>query len=126
MKPTNDKPVTGTVRWLRPLVIGGQLGRFAITVETTKGTVTTEYDVQAFLDGERVVGFGLAKDDDEVHTVDVSQWFGWTCDCADCQFRNRACKHIRGLRAALTHAGIAIPKPAPAPQASSPIEFDDP
>lgn len=116
------KPVSGKVRWLRPLIPGKQLGRISIT---NANGVATEYDVGAHLDGERIVGFGLAKDDDEVYAIDAGQWYGWTCDCGDCQFRNRECKHIKAVRAALAAAGIVIPTPA-RPAAPQCNDFDDP
>jgi hypothetical protein len=103
------KPVTGSVRWLRPLVLGKTLGRIAITNANHE---TTEYDIGAFTDRDGIVqGFGLAKDDDEVYAIDTTAGFGWVCDCADCQFRNRECKHIKAVRAALAHAGITVPAP---------------
>lgn len=103
------KPVTGSVRWLRPLIIGKQLGRISITNANNQ---TTEYDLGAFTDKDGVIqGFGLAKDDDEVYAIDNASGFGWVCDCADCQFRNRECKHIKAVRAALAHVGINVPAP---------------
>jgi hypothetical protein len=107
------KPVTGSVRWLRPLVIGKTLGRIAITNANNE---TTEYDIGAFTDNDGALqGFGLAKDDDEVYSIDTTAGFGWTCDCADCQFRSRECKHIKAVRAALAKAGITVPAPKPRP-----------
>lgn len=109
------KPVTGSVRWLRPLVIGKQSGRISITNANNQ---TTEYDLGAFTDKDGAIrGFGLAKNDDEVYAIDTTGGFGWVCDCADCQFRNRECKHIKAVHAALAHAGITIPahkRPQPA------------
>ena len=103
------KPVTGSVRWLHPLIIGKQLGRISITNANNQ---TTDYDLGAFTDKDGVIqGFGLAKDDDEVYAIDTANSFGWVCDCADCQFRNRECKHIKAVRAALAHAGITVPAP---------------
>ena len=103
------KPVTGSVRWLRPLVLGKTLGRIAITNASDE---TTEYDIGAFTDNDGALqGFVLAKDDDDVYSIDTTAGFGWVCDCADCQFRNRECKHIKAVRAALAHAGITVPDP---------------
>ena len=103
------KPVTGRVRWLRPLILGKTLGRIAITNANNE---TTEYDIGAFTSKDGALqGFGLAKNDDEVYSIDATSGFGWVCDCADCQFRNRECKHIKAVRAALAHAGIAVPAP---------------
>ena len=79
------KPVTGSVHWLRPLVLGKTLGRIAITNANHE---TTEYDLGAFTDKNGAIqGFGLAKDDDEVYAIDTTAGFGWVCDCADCQFK---------------------------------------
>ena len=101
------KPVTGKVRWLRPLVLGKTLGRIAITNANHE---TTEYDIGAFTEtGGAIQGFGLAKDDDEIYSIDTTAGFGWVCDCADYQFRNRECKHIKAIRAALAQAGITVP-----------------
>jgi hypothetical protein len=108
----NVKAVAGTVRWLRPLIVGQQLGRLAITNANGQ---TTEYDVTAHQDGERITGFGLAKDNGEMYSIDAGRWYGWTCDCGDFQFRNRECKHIKAVRSALAAAGITIPM-TPAPQ----------
>ena len=103
------KPVTGKVRWLRPLILGKTLGRIAITNANNE---TTEYDIGAFTDNDGTIqGFGLAKDDDEVYALDTTSGFGWVCDGADCQLRNRECKHIKAVRAALAHAGISVPTP---------------
>ena len=103
------KPVTGSVRWLRLLILGKTLGRIAITNANNE---TTEYDIGAFTDNDGAIqGFGLAKDDDEVYSIDTTTGFGWVCDCADCQFRDRECKHIKAVRAALAHAGITVPAP---------------
>ena len=103
------KPVAGKVRWLRPLILGKSLGRIAITNANNE---TTEYDLGAFTDKNGAIqGFGLAKDDDEVYSIDTTTGVGWVCACADCQFRNRECKHIKAVRAALAQAGIAVPAP---------------
>lgn len=109
------KPVGGSVRWLRPLIAGKTLGRIRITNAEGKGT---EYDLDAFTDAAgRIIGYGLAKDDDDIHAIDVVASTGWTCDCPDCQFRNRECKHIKALRAALAEAGLGadVPVTPPAP-----------
>jgi hypothetical protein len=119
---------TGSVRWIRRPSGPTASGRFAITVETTRGAVTTEYDVAALLDDAgTIIGFALAKDDVEVHALDFSQWYGPTCTCRDCEFRNRACKHIQAVRAALHSAGITIPAPKSEPRPAVPVavEFDD-
>ncbi len=106
---TNEtpKPVTGTVRWLRPLIHGKQLGRLAIGNANGK---VEEYDVGylAGADGQPT-GLGLAKDDDQVYAIEPTIGGGQRCSCNDCQYRNRECKHIRAARAALVRAGLALP-----------------
>lgn len=105
----NVKPVTGNVRWIRPLIPGKQLGRIAITNANGQGE---EYDLGFFLDNDGcIVGIGLAKDDDTVYAIDTAAGFGWECDCADCQFRHRECKHIKAVRVALTKSGQLPPSP---------------
>jgi hypothetical protein len=85
---------------------------------------TAEYDLGAFADNDGVVvGYGLAKDDDEIHSIDVTAGFGWVCDCGDCQYRNRECKHIRAVRAALAQSG-QLP-PAPQRQQPARMELED-
>ena len=80
--------------------------------DTNANNETTEYDIGAFTDNDGAIqGFGLAKDDDEVYAIDTTARFGWTCDCADCQFRNGECRHIKAVLAALAHAGITVPAP---------------
>lgn len=117
------KPVTGTVRWLRPLIVGKQLGRISIT---NANGLATEYDIDAFTNGDgEIQGFGLAKDNDEIYAVDVTLGYGWQCDCADAQFRNRECKHVRGLRVALASARVVIPAPQRQHVAPDIIELDD-
>ncbi len=97
-------PVRGSARWLRPLVNG--YGRVEIRSHTRRGPVTAEYDVQALEENNRVQGYALAKDDDEVYAVDVSWGPGqWSCDCADSTFRGRECNHARALYALLAKAG---------------------
>lgn len=119
----NLKPVSGTVRWLRPLIVGKQLGRISIT--NANGN-TTEYDLGAFLDNDGTIhGFGLAKDDDEVYAIDVTPGYGWQCDCPDAQFRGRECKHCKAVRAALKQVGIEVATPKRQQPAPQPVELDD-
>jgi hypothetical protein len=86
----------------------------------------TNYLVQRLTDPEgETVGYRMMKLTDfivdrQVYDIDISSGFGWICDCADCQFRNRECKHIRSLRAALTQNGITLP----APKRQQPTEED--
>jgi hypothetical protein len=124
----NVKAVSGSVKWIKRPSGPTHFGRFAITSNTQRGPVVNEYDVAAFTDDAgRITGFGLAKDSDEVYAVDFSQWYGPTCTCGDCEYRNWECKHIKAVRAAMHEAGITIPAPTkPAPVLSSEVEFDNP
>src|SRR5436309_2244366 len=106
--PPSVKPVTGTARWLRPLVLPRGTGRLSLTVRRATGRlVTTEYEVRCHLEGGRILGYRLTKDDGEFYDVDAS--FGpepehWDCDCKDFLARSHArgpCKHARGLYFAL-------------------------
>jgi len=106
-KPRQLKPVTGSARWIDKPSGPSLWGRLAITNANGQ---TTEYDVQAFLEGERIVGFGLAKDDDEIYSIALTQ-FGWECSCPDANWNNRDCKHARALRAALAAVGITLAMP---------------
>lgn len=119
-------PATGIVRWLKKLTLPIGFGRFEIEVETTKGTIVTQYDIQPTLDADNnVIGFGLAKDDDTVYQIGVSP-YGWNCDCKDAQFRNRECKHVRAIKAALKAIGLEVTPPKPEPRVALVTEFDDP
>ena len=90
------KPVAGNCRWVRRLTLPDGLGRIDIN--------GAGYDVEAVLDGGRVVGLRLVKDDDTAYHVDTSG-ADWTCDCPDAVYRDRQCKHSKSLRAALAAAG---------------------
>lgn len=48
----------------------------------------------------------LEKEDGTVYHVAIDK-FGPTCDCADCTFRQKACKHILSLQA----LGLLDPQP---------------
>ena len=128
--PTQRDPQaqTGSVRWIRRPSGPTASGRFAITVESSRGELTTDYDVATLLDDAgKIIGFALAKDDDEVHTLDFSPWYGPTCTCGDYQFRGRSCKHLGAVRAAMHEAGIDIPEPKPEGHPAVPVavDFDD-
>jgi len=114
-------PATGKVRWINRPTGPTLYGRFAVAAETKRGTVEAEYDIAAVTDKDgKVVGLGLAKDDDTIYHIDISQPWGWTCDCPDGNFNRTAgtCKHCRAARQALAVAGITLPeanKPQPIP-----------
>jgi hypothetical protein len=109
---------TGTLTLAQALDSGDAL----LTVHTD---CCTNYLVQRLTDPDgETVGFRMMKLTDYIadymiYDIDIASAFGWICDCPDCQFRNRECKHIRSLRAALTQNGITIstPKPATKPEA---------
>ncbi len=98
------KPVVGKVRWIDKPQGATLFGRLAITNSNGQ---TTEYDFQAFKEGERIVGLGLAKDDDEIYSIAITR-YGWECSCPDSGYRNRECKHVRAVRAALVNIGIEV------------------
>jgi hypothetical protein len=91
----------------------------------------SSYTVQRLADKEgRTLGFRLTRlaeyiIDRKVYDIDITQAWGWTCDCPDAMFQGRACKHSRSLRACLKAADIEVssPKPAPVPTVCT---FDDP
>lgn len=89
---------------------------------------SSSYTVQRLHDNGITLGFRLMKlthyiIDRKVYDIDVTQPHGWQCDCPDAQYRNRECKHIRALRAALAAKGITVA--APVQPASKPIELED-
>jgi hypothetical protein len=62
--------------------------------------------------GGQLVGFQLEKEGSgEIHAIDTTPVWGWTCDCPDAYWRDKyaasaeaaRCKHVVGLRAALEH-----------------------
>jgi hypothetical protein len=104
-KPRQMKPVSGTTRWIEKPSGPHLWGRIAITNANGE---TREYDFRAFLEGGKVVGFGLAKDDDEIYSIGITR-YGWECDCPDANWNNRECKHAKAVRAALSRLGIDVP-----------------
>lgn len=102
----NVKPVTGSCRWVKPLLLPFGLGRLAITSETKRGPVTNEYDIGCHLgERNRILGYRLVKDDDEGYDLDASGEH-WTCTCADFLYTRenrdpKGCKHIAGTQAAV-------------------------
>lgn len=110
MKSTKNaeqvKPVTGSVRWVKKMVLPHGLGRLAITSITSRGPVVAEYDVGAHLDHQgKVTGYRLVKDDDEAYDLpaDLS-----SCTCADATYRERECKHLLALKAALPKCSVLV------------------
>ena len=75
----SGSPVKGSARWVKKLA--NDFGRLAITSDTRRGPVVTEYDVQLNRDARgQLLGYALADDDDTVFelSADLS-----TCDCCD-------------------------------------------
>lgn len=103
------KPVTGVCRW----VLGNETARRQIDLdlpaalfiardggERTMYYVTRIYDQNDHLP----CGWRLEKEDgSDVHLIAGD--FG-SCTCRDSVYRNRECKHIKALRAALGRLGV--------------------
>jgi hypothetical protein len=114
------RPVSGSCRWLRPLVLDYHPGLLLITSHTTRGPVQSTYEVTAHAEDGLVVGYRLAKvgGDGAVHDVDtVSRPGDWSCDCRDYESRadareaaglERGCKHVRALKSALPKCPILV------------------
>jgi hypothetical protein len=112
-KPRQVKPVSGSVRWLKRLVLPLGIGRLEIV---NANGVAEQYDVGAHLDtDDRVVGFRMVKDDDEGYDL-FTDSARWTCSCPHFEFHGhqdrKGCKHAAGLRAALQAIGQLPPAPA--------------
>ncbi len=105
MTTTTLTPATGTCRWLRRPDASGR-GRVCINdveyvilvAETGVQLTHTVPNVQAG------TGYSLPAD-------------LTSCDCPDCTFRDRMCKHARAIRALLA---VPAPKPVPPPPAPKP------
>jgi hypothetical protein len=108
-------PAAGRVRWISKPTKECFWGRLAIAVTTKRGVIETEYDLAAVTDKDgKIIGLGLAKDDDEIYSIDISQPYGWECSCASSIFETRpasACKHCVACRSALSAIGIVLPVP---------------
>ena len=104
------KPIRGTARWITSTpalalaheMVAGLLIRRADEPAASPGTA---YMVRVYRDGGAVSGYRLEKLDgsDEAHDIDA----GFTsCTCRDHTYRQRECKHLLGLRAALKSLGL--------------------
>jgi hypothetical protein len=89
------KPVSGNCRWVVPIGPVSHTGVLEINLAVY--TVTVLY-----LYGERT-GYRLEKLDGAVYDIDATG-AQWICDCPDATYRQRACKHVAALRAALAAA----------------------
>jgi hypothetical protein len=124
-------PATGKVRWISKPTTECFYGRIAVAVETKRGTIETEYDLAAVTDKHgKIIGLGLAKDDDTIYHIDISQPWGWNCDCPSETYEQRSpgtCKHCRAARQVLAVLGITIPAPKKQTVAiAADDEFDNP
>jgi hypothetical protein len=113
---TNRKPLppaTGKIRWISKPTKECFWGRLAITVNTKRGPIETAYDLAAVTDKDgKIIGLGLAKDDDETYEIHISQPYGWECSCASSIFETRPagfCKHCIAVRSGLSAIGIVLP-----------------
>jgi hypothetical protein len=85
-------------------------GDAMLTLHTDKAV--TNYLVQRLADPDgETVGFRLLKlapyiVDRKLYDIDLTQSYGWQCDCPDALFQNRECKHVRSLRAALAKNAV--------------------
>jgi hypothetical protein len=94
--PRKAKPVSGTCRWVRPIGAAGT-GVLAITEVC--------YSITILKSRGRTVGYRLEKLDGTVYDVNA-EGEPWTCDCPDATYRERECKHVKALRAALSRTAV--------------------
>jgi hypothetical protein len=95
-QPTRKaKPVSGTCKWVLPI---GEVGTGVLSINGVSYTTTV------LKDQDRVTGYRLQKFDGMVYDIDASRE-QWGCDCPDATYRERECKHVKALRAALAVAG---------------------
>jgi hypothetical protein len=88
-----SKPATDTYRWI---VTIDEVDAGALEIN---GTI---YDVTVLRVNGAVTGYRLMKQPDfKVYDLDTTGE-QWKCDCPDATYRERECKHIRGLRALLS------------------------
>jgi hypothetical protein len=131
MTATPRKPARethGTCRLLQPEAL--DTGDALLVLYPERGQPTS-YTVLRLADKSgRTLGYRLTLladfiMDRKIYDVDISQPWGWTCDCPDAQFRSRECKHVRALRCALKAAGISsVQKPETKPQ-PAPVEPEE-
>jgi hypothetical protein len=102
------KPVRGTARWLTTepavaLTVGLPAGLMIRKEGEKPDSPGTAYMVSADRDEGTVFGYRLEKIDGK-DAYDVDADFQ-SCSCPDHVYRQRACKHLRGLRSALIAIG---------------------
>jgi hypothetical protein len=103
------KPVRDTARRLRgepatALSVGLPAGLMIRKEGEKPDSPGTAYRVTADRDEGTVFGYRLEKLDGE-GVYDIDAGFS-SCTCPDHVYRQRACKHLRGLRAALLSVGL--------------------
>jgi hypothetical protein len=90
------RPVAGVCKWLRRLDWHG-VGVLLINGKP--------YTVETLLGSDQVLaGYRLTKDDQTTYDIDTTGT-DWQCSCPDATYRERECKHCKGLRAALAAIG---------------------
>jgi hypothetical protein len=87
------RPVT--YQWVVP--IGAVSGVGVLDINGAVYTVTLLHQ-----DG-RVIAYRLEKLDGATYDIDATAP-QWICDCPDATYRQRACKHVKALQAALAAA----------------------
>jgi hypothetical protein len=106
------KPCLCTAAWIRRIT-DGQPGVLVIAVvRDASPTLTADYTVRPVLDGDRLVGFDLAREGAaDTYFVHLAGPGGrWGCTCWDWLTRQKLaerpdsldCKHVAGLKQALT------------------------
>ena len=104
------KAVRGTARWITStpalaLAQGLPAGLLIRRADEPADSPGTAYMVHVYLDGGTVFGYRLEKlgADEEVYDIDADFQ---SCTCRDHTYRQRCCKHLLGLRAALKSVGL--------------------
>lgn len=90
-KPT--RPVTGSCRW----ILSDTAERLALGLPAGL-TITTATGTALYFVTRHETGYRVEKDGGDTHDLDLDLT---TCTCADCTYRQRACRHLKALKAAL-------------------------
>jgi hypothetical protein len=90
------KPVSGNCRWVVPIGKVSHTGVLEINGAVYTVTILRLYG--------QLVGYRLEKLDGQTYDIDAASE-PWQCDCPDAVYRERECKHVKALRAALKAAG---------------------
>jgi hypothetical protein len=89
------RPVSGNCRWVVPIGKVSHTGVLEINQTTYAVTVLYVYG--------NLTGYRLEKLGGAVYDIDAAG-AQWQCDCPDAVYRERECKHVKALRAALKAA----------------------